>query len=213
VSDDRTMVDDATHDRDRDRLRDDDRHGGGHGTVSGGTMSAVRERQRDRFGGFSWGADFFGWLTAVGLSAILVAIASAAGTALALGENANAGDADTIGIAGGIAFLVILAIAYFCGGYVAGRMARFDGARQGIGVVLWGIIIAVLLAIAGAILGSEYNVFSQLNLPRLPIDEGDLTTGGLIALAAALITMFVSAILGGKLGERFHKKVDREAVH
>ncbi len=211
MSDDRTMVDDGTRDRD-DRFRNDDRHGG-HGTVSGGTMSAVRERQRDRFGGFSWGADFFGWLTAVGLSAILVAIASAAGTALALGENANSGDADTIGIAGGIAFLVILAIAYFCGGYVAGRMARFDGARQGIGVVLWGIIIAVLLAVAGAILGSEYNVFQSLNLPRLPIDEGDLTTGGLIALAAALITMFVAAILGGKLGERFHKKVDREAIH
>jgi hypothetical protein len=34
-----------------------------------------------------------------------------------------------IGIVGGISLIVIALIAYFAGGYVAGRMSRFDGER------------------------------------------------------------------------------------
>src|SRR5947209_12275022 len=45
---------------------------------------AARLRQRERFGGINWGAGFFGWLVALGLGAILTAIAAAAGTAIGL---------------------------------------------------------------------------------------------------------------------------------
>ncbi len=176
------------------------------------SREGVRARQRDEFGGFSWGSDFFGWLTAVGLTGILAGILSATGAALALnevGNNVSGSEAETIGLAGGIGLLIVLAIAYFCGGYVAGRMARFDGARQGVGVWLWGIIIAVVLGIVAAIGGSEYNVLSNLNLPSLPVDKGTFTTGGIIALAAFLIATLGAAIVGGKVGEGFHKKVDR----
>ena len=70
------------HDRDHDVVRDDDHlHGGG---VDRGTMAGIRERQRDEFGGIAWGSAFFGWLTAVGLSVILVGILSAVGASLAL---------------------------------------------------------------------------------------------------------------------------------
>ena len=176
--------------------------------VGAQTMSAVREHQRARFGGFSWGADFFGWLAAAGLTAILAGIVAAAGAAL----NLTKGSAETIGLGGGIALLVVLFIAYLAGGYVAGRMGRFDGARQGFGVWLWGIIIAVAVAVLAAIGGSKYNVLENFNLPRIPVDQGDLATGGAIALAAALIVTIVAAILGGKVGERFHRKVDRVGV-
>ena len=171
-----------------------------------------RERQRDEFGGFSWLSTLAGWLSAAGLTAILTGILSAAGAALALnqvGSKVNASEAETIGLAGGIGLLVVLAIGYFFGGYVAGRMARFDGARQGIGVWLWGILVAVVVAALAAIGGSKYNVLDALNLPRLPVDSGSLTTGGLIALIASLAVTLAAAILGGKTGERFHKKVDR----
>jgi hypothetical protein len=118
-------------------------------------------------------------------------------------------EAKTIGLAGGIALLVVLAIGYFFGGYVAGRMARFDGARQGVGVWLWGILIALAVAALAAIGGSKYNVLDALNLPRLPVDSGTLSTGGFIALVASLAVTLGAAILGGKTGERFHNKVDR----
>jgi len=43
------------------------------------------------------------------------------------------------------------------------------------------------------------------------VDEGTLATGGLIALAAVVLGTLLAAILGGKSGERYHKKVDRAA--
>jgi Kef-type K+ transport system membrane component KefB len=118
-------------------------------------------------------------------------------------------NAETIGIVGGILLLVVLAVAYYAGGYVAGRLARFDGARQGAGVWVLGLLITVALAVAGVVLGSEYNILNQLNLPRIPIDEGSLTTGGIIALVAAVLVTLLAAVAGGKVGERFHRKVDR----
>jgi amino acid transporter len=183
------------------------------GRVDRSTMAAVRARQREEFGGIAWGSAFFGWLTATGLGAILVGILSAVGAALALTSGDQTGASrETIGLAGGIALLVVLFVSYFAGGYVAGRMARFDGARQGVGVFAWAILVAIVLAVAGIIAGSEYNVLERLDLPRAPVDEGDVTTGGIIALAAGLLTSLVGAMLGGKLGERFHRKVDRAAV-
>lgn len=171
-----------------------------------------RERQKDEYGGFSWLSTLAGWLSAAGMTAILTGIASAAGAALALNEvggSVSGSEAETIGLAGGIALLVILALSYFFGGYVAGRMARFDGARQGVGVWLWGIILALIVAGIALIGGSEYNVLDSLNLPRIPVDSGTLSTGGIIALLASLAVTLGAAMLGGKTGERFHKKVDR----
>ena len=88
-------------------------------------------------------------------------------------------------------------------------MARFDGARQGFAVWLIGLVVVLVLAVAGAILGSQYNVLQQLNLPRLPVDEGTLTTAGIVTLVAILLVTLLGAVLGGKLGDRFHRKIDR----
>lgn len=97
--------------------------------------------------------------------------AAAAGTAVGLATDTEVGQAaetatqqaDTAGIVGGIdllvfVLLVIVFVAYSCGGYVAGRMARFDGMEQGLGVWLWAILVAVLVAVlvaslVGALLG------------------------------------------------------------
>ena len=174
------------------------------------------DRQHEFYGGFKWGAAFFGWLSANGLTVLLVALAAAAGVALGLTEGVDTEDAanaaDTLGIGGAIAMLVILAIGYFAGGYVAGRMARFDGARQGVGVWIIGLLVTIALAVAGVVFGSEYNVLSDLNLPRIPVDEGDATTAAIIALAAVLLVTLFAAISGGKVGERYHRKVDRAGI-
>jgi hypothetical protein len=170
------------------------------------------DRAHARFGGIKWGAAFFGWLSANGLNVILLALATAAGAAVGLTETTTAearSNAETIGIVGGIVLLVILAIGYYAGGYVAGRMARFNGPRQGLGVWLMGLLVTVLLALAGVLLGAEYNLLGQLNLPRIPIDEGTVTTGGLIALAAVVAATLLAAIAGGKAGTHYHRKIDQ----
>ena len=152
------------------------------------TMRHVRARQRAEYGGFNWGAAFFGWLVAVGMAALLVGLLAGAGAAVGLTETTTNADitqnAEEVTLGGGIALLVALLIAYFSGGYVAGRMSRFDGARQGIGVWIFGLLVTVALAVLAVAAGSEYNVLERLDLPRIPIDEGTLTTGGIIALVA-----------------------------
>lgn len=175
--------------------------------------AAVRHRQHEKFGGTNWGAAFFGWLVAVGLGALLTALVSAAGAAIALSEFEGVGDArgdaETIGLVGGIALLVVALIAYFAGGYVAGRMSRFDGGRQGLAVWIWSIVAVIALAVLGAVAGEEYNLFAALELPRIPIDEGDLTTGGIVALVLIVLGTLLAAIAGGTAGERYHRRVDR----
>jgi hypothetical protein len=178
------------------------------------TRREVVAAQRARYGGISWGSAFFGWLSANGIAVLLLAVLSAAGVAFGLTQNVDTPDeavnsAGAIGIGGGIALLVLLFLAYLAGGYVAGRMARFDGAKQGVAVWVIGLVVVLLLALAGLVFGSQYNVLSQLDLPRIPIDEGTATTAGITALVAVLVVTLVAAVLGGLLGARYHRKVDR----
>jgi hypothetical protein len=178
------------------------------------TVVAMRARQRDRFGGIRWGSAFFGLLSAIGLASILLGIAAAAGVALNVSEIKDVanGNADTIGLGGAILLLAGLAIAWYCGGYVAARMARFDGARQGIGVWAWTVVLGACLAIAAVIGGSEYDVFKQLNLPNVAVGDASLTTGGVVTLAAAVVVTLLFAIFGGLAGDRYHRRVDRFAA-
>ncbi len=188
---------------------------GAHAT-RGAARDAV-DAQRDRFGGIKWGAAFFGWLSANGLAVLLIALVSAAGVGLGLAQGVDSvGEATDqaagIGLGGAIAALVVLFLAYLAGGYVAGRMARFDGVRQGLAVWLIGLLVVALLAVLGYVFGSQYNVLQQLNLPRIPVDEGTATTAGLVTLGAVLVGTLLGALLGGKLGTRYHRKVDRAGL-
>jgi hypothetical protein len=198
---------------DRERDVDDEPHTI-PAVVAEDTVVAMRARQRDRFGGIRWGSAFFGLLSAIGLAAILLGIAAAAGVALGLSEinDVRKGTAHTIGLGGAILLLAILALSWYCGGYVAGRMARFDGLRQGVGVWVWTLVIAGALAVAAVIGGAEYNVLQQLNLPNVAVGDQSLTTGGWLTLAAAVVVTLIFAVLGGKAGDLFHRRVDRFAT-
>jgi MFS family permease len=171
-----------------------------------------RARQREEFGGFNWGAAFFGWLVAVGITALLTSLLSAAGAAIGLtklSESDATSGADTISIVGAVLVILVLAIGYYAGGYVAGRMSRFDGGRQGLAVWLIGLAVTLVLAAAGALAGAKYNLLGQLNLPRIPVDEGSLAAGAAIALLIIVVVTVFAAMSGGKVGERYHRKVDR----
>jgi hypothetical protein len=175
-------------------------------------------RQKDAFGGMKFGSCFFGWLTASGTAVLLVALVTGIGAALGLSQNVDITDPTTaqtesIGFVGGIVLLAIIFVSYLAGGYVAGRMARFNGLKQGLGVWLWAVIMAILVAVAGWLAGARFDVLAQLNsFPRLPVNEGTLTTAGVIAALGVAAASLIGALLGGLAGMRYHRRVDRAGL-
>ena len=207
---DRHSVDRESVDRDRDSVDRDgvDRH-------------SVVAREKEMYGGVKVGSAFFGWLTATGTAVLLTALVAAAGTAVGVATNTSAGsattqataDPKTVGIFGAVVLLVVLFVAYYCGGYVAGRMARFNGLSQGMAVWLWAVVIAVVVAVLATVAGSQYDVLSRLNsFPRIPVNQGSLTTGSIIALILVAGGSLAGALLGGLAGMRFHRKVDKAGL-
>jgi amino acid transporter len=185
------------------------------------TRESVVQREKESFGGMKFGAAFFGWLTATGTAVLITTILASTGTAIGAANGATANDvvdaassdAATTGVISAIVLALIILISYFCGGYVAGRMARFDGAKQGIAVWLWAILIAIVLAVIGAIVGSQSNISMNLDsLPNIPLDAGDLTFGTVLTAVIALILSLVGAVLGGLAGMRYHRKVDKAGL-
>jgi hypothetical protein len=206
--DDRREVVDRNADGVDDRRRAVDPAANRHDVVA---------REREAFGGVKIGSAFFGWLTAVGTATLLTALLAATGAALGLGVEDAEAAADDIGLApeaigwiGAIALLVILFVAYYCGGYVAGRMARFNGMIQGLAVWVWALVIAIVVALLGVLIGSQFDVFANLNVfPRIPVSEGDLTVAGIVTAIVVALASLGGAILGGKAGTHYHRKVDR----
>jgi hypothetical protein len=189
----------------------EDEHGDPHDT-----RAIPAETPRERYGGFNFGAAFFGWLVAVALTVLLAGVAgvvaTAAGTTLDFSPSEAEQEAGTLGLAAGVTLLVILLLAYFTGGYVAGRMSRFDGGRQGLGVWVIGLLVTVAVAALGALFGTQYNVFEQVDLPSLPVTAETLGLGTVVAALAILVGTLLAAMLGGKAGQRYHRKVDRAAA-
>ncbi|PVZ56984.1 hypothetical protein [Arthrobacter sp. H-02-3] len=181
------------------------------------TRETVVAREKEQFGGIKVGSAFFGWLAATGTAVLLTALVAAGGTAVGLATNTDVNDAvnqaagnQTIGLAGIIVLLVILLVAYYCGGYVAGRMARFNGARQGFMVWVWALIAAIVVAVLGMVAGQRFNILANLNsFPRIPVNEGELNTMSIIAAVVVAVVALVGAVIGGLAGMRFHRKVDR----
>ena len=175
-------------------------------------------REKDAFGGIKFGSCFFGWLTASGTAVLLVALVTGVGAALGLSQNVDVtnpttAQTESIGFVGGIILLAIIFVSYLAGGYVAGRMARFNGLQQGLGVWLWAVIMAILIAGAGWLAGARFDVFAQVNsFPRLPLNEGTLTTAGVLAAIGVVAASLIGALLGGLAGMRYHRRVDRAGL-
>lgn len=179
-----------------------------------GDRGGATGRQKEMYGGVKVGSAFFGWLAATGATVLLAAIATAIGAVIGIATNTDVAQVSrnpqTIGIVGIIVLLVIVFVAYYCGGYVAGRMARFNGLRQGLVVWLWAVLIAIIVAVIGMAAGSKYDILGQLNsFPRIPVNEGTLGTAGIIAAIVVAAVSLIGALLGGLAGMHFHRKVDR----
>lgn len=207
---------------DRAGVRHDDRHDDRHDTqpVPESTIdrAAVVARERAAFGGVKLGSAFFGWLTALGTAVLLTALVAAAATAVRVASGRGLpADASTLaagtGLRTDVAIIVILFVAYYCGGYVAGRMARFDGAKQGFAVWVIALVAALLIATVGAIAGAGWDLLGTLNgFPRLQSGSTTVTRAGVVVTLIALVAALVGAVLGGLAGMRFHRRVDRAGL-
>ncbi|MDD9206637.1 hypothetical protein PU560_09195, partial [Georgenia sp. 10Sc9-8] len=85
--------------------------------------------------------------------------------------------------------------------------------KQGLAVWLWALLIAVLIAVAAWLGADQFNVLAEFNaFPRIPVDEGTLSTAGIVAAILAVLVTLGGAILGGIAGTRYHRKVDRAGI-
>lgn len=174
-----------------------------------------RDRQREAYGGINWGAGFFGWLVAIAVGILLTSIVGAIAAGAGSSSNVSQSDAErqagTIGVVAAVILLVILVLAYYTGGYVAGRMSRFDGGKQGMAVWVIGLAVTIIAIVLGIAFGSDYNILDRVDLPNVPVSGDELSLAGVITAVAILLGTLLAAMAGGKVGARYHKKVDRAA--
>ncbi len=174
----------------------------------------LRRRIRQRVGRrIQWETVFFGLLAAVGLAAVLTAMLIGGLVAAGVTDFGQTAAAlfDHLLTAGGAIAVAVLAFSYLTGGYVAGRMARFDGWRQGLGVWLLSALFVLAGAIAAWISGGELDPSSSISLPADPVGDGPLGSGWGVIIGAAALVPLLAAIAGGILGERYHRAVDDAA--
>lgn len=225
TGDERARTTDAeTREVNRDRVRDervrDDRVRDERvaGTHEGTRVREVRDEEaaRERFGGVNWGAAFFGWLVAVGMTALLTGLIAVVATAIGYSNSITVTDAQrdagTVTTVTALVLIVVLLVAYYSGGYVAGRMSRFEGGKQGLAAWFVGILITLIAAALGWLAGDQYNLLDRVDVPRIPIPSNEVTMAGILVVILVLLATMFAAMLGGKVGRRYHARVDRHAL-
>ena len=114
-------------------------------------------------------------------------------------------------VASAVVVAVVLGVSFWCGGYAAGRMARFDGTRQGLAVWLWALLVTVLIA-ASRPAGEEYDVLAALDgCPGCP-RSGTASRPGARRRGRRRGDLPGRGALGGRAGMRYHRMVDRSRV-
>src|SRR5215217_4392144 len=184
-----------------------------------GYFEAAKEREdrlRDMYGGVDWLASFLGYIFAVVVGSLLAVIA---GLVLApLGFSVNLEGQIGAGIITGLVLVgVLIFLTYFFGGYVAGRLARFDGGRNGAMLLLWTLAVALLAALAGGIFSNFLPTGISDGMRSLIQNQvlttiGNLTQlgiGGILVAIGALLVALLGGFLGGRLGSRYHAEIDR----
>jgi hypothetical protein len=173
------------------------------------------DRLRDMYGGVDWLASFLGFVFALVAGAIFAAVA---GVVLApLGFSLNlTGTLGAAVITGLVLLGVLIFLTYFFGGYVAGRLARFDGGRNGAMLLVWTLLTGLLLLLAAGVFSGFLPGGASEALGGL-VDAtlsalGSLSQAGVVGIvvvAAALLLALLGGLLGGRLGSRYHAEIDR----
>jgi hypothetical protein len=180
--------------------------------VDGGRVGV--ERAHDRFGGFDVPAQLTGMLVAIALVLLLGGIAGAVvgGIAYQTGLQGNLNEISVGALAAGLA---VLLVSFLIGGWAAGRIARYDGGRNGIMTAVWFLLLTAILAGLGIWFGAQYNVVGRVDLPNwfdAWFSDRDVTTAAALSGIGAVIAALVGGWLGGLWGARYHRRADATIV-
>jgi hypothetical protein len=165
---------------------------------------------RDRFGGLDIPAGLVGALTALASVGILAALVGAVIGTIGSPDNLTR-DAQELPIWSLAVGVGVLFVGYLIGGWVAGRMARYDGARNGFTTGIWTLLFVAALAGLGAWIGAEYNGLFHITRPDWYSWDA-LTWEALIAIGAGVLAVFIGGTIGGMWGEHYHRRADRTVV-
>lgn len=194
--------------------------GPGSGGYSTGYNNVLRDREeylRDIYGGVDWLASFVGFIFTLLLSGLLGLGATLfLLIPLDLQSSLEGGQLTSTSITG---LSIIAAVGFFAflfGGYVSGRMARYDGGRNGAMVLLWTVLITALLLVLSGVLGQMISgtpigsfVSDALGFGDTAVDLlAGLGIPGAVVSGVIVLVALIGGMIGGRLGSRYHREID-----
>jgi hypothetical protein len=189
---------------------------GGESTLPRGYPEAAEEREvrlREAYGGVDWMASFIGCVFAIVCSGIFLAFVGLVLDPLGFTLNLEGREIDTVIVTGLVVVGFVLFASYFLGGYVAGRLVRFDGGRNGAATVLWGVLLIVIITIFGSFLPGAFFELLQdfVEASVTPAFTGLTEVGlaGLGIIVGAILLELLGGFLGGLLGNSYHTRIDQ----
>ena len=185
-----------------------------------GYFEAAEEREdrlRDMYGGVDWLASFLGFIFALVAGCLFSLVAGLVVAPLGVSMDLAGSEIGPAAITGLVLVAILVFLTYFFGGYVAGRLARFDGGRNGAMLLLWTGVTVLVLALINAVLSGFLPEGISEDVDNLIQTLLFSTIGGLSGLGIAGVLIFVGALLvalvggylGGRLGSRYHAEIDR----
>jgi MFS family permease len=166
---------------------------------------------RAAFGGIDYPASFVGMLTALATLVLLGGIVGAAVGAVGYQTGLSGDNVEDIGLASLIGGIAVIFVAYLIGGWTAGRIARYDGARNGLMTGVWTLLLAAILSTLAYFFGNEYDVLRNVDLPQW-FDRDALTTAAIVSGVVTVATMLLAGLLGGLAGSRYHRVADQSLL-
>jgi hypothetical protein len=153
-----------------------------------------------------------GVLVAYGAFAVLAALVGAVAVAIGLDAELASNDWATFGMGSAATVTVVAFVAYWFGGYVAGRMARRAGLVNGLAVFALALVLVVVVGAIAASQADTEAIQANLRSLGLPTTGAEWTGVGTVAGIGTLVGMLLGAGIGGVVGERWHSELARWAA-